>query len=60
MDCFAVKLVDGDILYMGDECNHVAYNVENICVFSKLDKDANTYKVLALIPYDKIMYVFSK
>lgn len=29
-------------------------------IFSKMDKDTNIYKVLALIPYDKIMYIFSK
>lgn len=60
MNCFAVKLVDGTILDMFDECNHVSYNEENMCIFSKMDKDTNTYKVLALIPYDKIMYIFSK
>ena len=60
MNCFAVKLVDGTTLDMFDECNHVSYNEENMCVFSKMDKDTNTYKVFALIPYDKIMYIFSK
>ncbi len=60
MNCFAVKLVDGTTLDMFDECNHVSYNEENMCVFSKMDKSANTYQALALIPYDKIMYIFSK
>ena len=51
MNCFAVKLVDGTTLDMFDECNHVSYNEENMCIFSKMDKSSNTYKVLALIPY---------
>ena len=48
MNCFAVKLVDGTTLDMFDECNHVSYNEENMCIFSKMDKSSNTYKVLAL------------
>lgn len=60
MERFIVKLVDGTILNMSDECNHVSYNKENMCVFSNMDKDTNTYKTLAIIPYDKIMYIFSK
>ena len=38
MNCFAVKLVDGTILDMFDECNHVSYNEENVCIFSVSSK----------------------
>lgn len=57
---FSVKLVDGEYLNFGGECNRVSSKNDKLCKFIRDNEDEGTYILLAMIPYDRIDYVLNE
>lgn len=57
---FSVKLVDGEYLNFGGECNKVNYQDNKLCRFIRNNEGKGTYTILAMIPYDRITYILNE
>lgn len=56
---FIAYLTDGSILVFNKLCNRVVHSSSSLCQFMHDDSD-NKEICLALIPYDKILYIERK
>lgn len=54
---FVVYLNNGYRFDFERQCNQVGYSDNKVMVFKHVDKEANTERVLAIIPYVNILYV---
>ena len=56
---FKVFLDKGCVLDFDKKCNRVKFNSDRFAVFVHIDENAGSEKNLALIPYDKIIYILN-
>lgn len=54
---FVVDLSNGYRFDFDRQCNQVGHSNNNVMVFKHVDREANTERVLAIIPYANILYV---
>ena len=54
---FVVYLNNGYQFDFDRQCNQVGHSTNNVMVFKHVDREANTERVLAIIPNASILYV---
>lgn len=54
---FVVHLNNGYRFDFDRQCNQVGHSINNVMVFKHVDREANTERVLAIIPNTNILYV---
>ena len=57
---FEVVLKNGDRLDFDGECNIVDYSDPRMCSFLNGGKGDGIRKVIALIPYERILYIYNQ
>lgn len=56
---FVVYLKDGNRFDFNEQCNHVKYADGKVMIFKSTNEEKNTERVLAIIPYENVMYVLN-